>query len=740
MKKQVEKYRGRTFYKLLLSFFVLIFFCTSILTFLYIKNISDTNQTLRTSYEDMAKKMMQNSSRFVSRYGGLGSLLAETDELKTLAGMSSLSEEDETLLQFHRRLDSVYHSSMSGPGNVVYIQFQKAEAALSLSGRLVDENATEITENLGLTPEDWRQLTGSGGNQALFIQQEGMTFSRLMVSKEIYPDVLLIAAIAEENLTQLFQSYYLPAGSEVVLYTGNHNGLVFSDGENEFRHNLDLALYESEETTVIRPKGSFFLYRYAFPTENIHQAILIPDSISGNQSSMILTALAVTFLIWVFLGTGLSYFLATFLYRPVEQLISNLPVAYHHQKNTHEFSVIGKVVQDLYSEKLSFEQQIEKQNRLLGDHLLTRLLQRTIHLTTDIERALEQAGFPKAAAFVVAFLAAEVTETQEEDAGADALKICCDNVLETHGYTAYSIPHQEGVISVLRWEEGIYTDITAIQQSLESQYGKPISISLSNPHSHLTSLPDAYEEALHTMEYTLFIGEHGTVCRFSEQIEHLGDYSTSSKLLNKISKLIYTLQAEDFEQVISSLEKIFDDLEDSNSSMNIVVKQMEYIVDTILIATNYNQRLSFDKLKAMLKRYPLHKNNLQEIRRQLYSAIEDFQKQQIDDSRDKSRIEKIVEYIEGNYADPNITAATVAEKFNISISWMSYLFKKERQTGFLDSLHKCRIDKAKTLLLTTDQNIGSIAHLVGYSNAITMTRAFKRYEGITPSWYRSNLN
>ena len=107
---------------------------------------------------------------------------------------------------------------------------------------------------------------------------------------------------------------------------------------------------------------------------------------------------------------------------------------------------------------------------------------------------------------------------------------------------------------------------------------------------------------------------------------------------------------------------------------------------------------------------------------------------------EKRRIDKIVQYIQKNYTDPNISARSVAEHFEISISWMSNLFKRELNIGFLDCLHRYRIDEAKTLIGNTDESIHKIAEKVGYANYVTMSRAFKRYEGVTPRSYRAHMD
>ena len=82
----------------------------------------------------------------------------------------------------------------------------------------------------------------------------------------------------------------------------------------------------------------------------------------------------------------------------------------------------------------------------------------------------------------------------------------------------------------------------------------------------------------------------------------------------------------------------------------------------------------------------------------------------------------------------------MAEHFHISLPVLSNLFKSELNVGFLDYLHKFRIERAKELIVHTDHTIGDISAMVGYANSMTMNRAFKRYEGVTPGWYRQSAS
>lgn len=67
------------------------------------------------------------------------------------------------------------------------------------------------------------------------------------------------------------------------------------------------------------------------------------------------------------------------------------------------------------------------------------------------------------------------------------------------------------------------------------------------------------------------------------------------------------------------------------------------------------------------------------------------------------------------------------------------MFKKTTGIGFIQYLTRLRIEKAKLLLLTTDQKTNEIADSVGMENNRSFNRLFKRETGMTPSDFRKQM-
>ncbi|WP_291648251.1 response regulator [Clostridium sp.] len=95
------------------------------------------------------------------------------------------------------------------------------------------------------------------------------------------------------------------------------------------------------------------------------------------------------------------------------------------------------------------------------------------------------------------------------------------------------------------------------------------------------------------------------------------------------------------------------------------------------------------------------------------------------------------QYIINNF-NKNISLKEVADEVFLSQNYLSELFKKEVGEGFYDFLTEYRIKVAKELLITTNLKVYEIATKVGYNDAITFGRAFKKVTGYTPNSFRNN--
>ncbi len=99
-------------------------------------------------------------------------------------------------------------------------------------------------------------------------------------------------------------------------------------------------------------------------------------------------------------------------------------------------------------------------------------------------------------------------------------------------------------------------------------------------------------------------------------------------------------------------------------------------------------------------------------------------------------IEKVKEFVNQNYKDPELSLSSAAEFACVSTGYLSGLFKKEAGTNFVKYLTDVRMEKSMELLRTTDMKTYEIAYETGFANPHYFSVSFKKYTGMSPSDFR----
>lgn len=109
--------------------------------------------------------------------------------------------------------------------------------------------------------------------------------------------------------------------------------------------------------------------------------------------------------------------------------------------------------------------------------------------------------------------------------------------------------------------------------------------------------------------------------------------------------------------------------------------------------------------------------------------------QDITSIRTSGLIKDVTTYIEEHYAE-KITLEMLAEKINISIYYLSHIFKQYTNQTPIEYLNQYRLSTAANLLKTTNDSIMDISFECGYNNVSYFNRAFKSKYNMTPKEYR----
>ncbi len=114
-------------------------------------------------------------------------------------------------------------------------------------------------------------------------------------------------------------------------------------------------------------------------------------------------------------------------------------------------------------------------------------------------------------------------------------------------------------------------------------------------------------------------------------------------------------------------------------------------------------------------------------------------KKEIEIDNQISYVKNTIRFIRYKYSI-NIKVEDIADALGVNRSYLSRLFKEATGSTIQDYLLRYRMNEATKLLTNPDNSVSYVAFAVGYNDAFTFSKAYKRYTGISPSQVAGSSN
>ncbi|MCA9256147.1 MAG: helix-turn-helix transcriptional regulator, partial [Phycisphaerales bacterium] len=92
--------------------------------------------------------------------------------------------------------------------------------------------------------------------------------------------------------------------------------------------------------------------------------------------------------------------------------------------------------------------------------------------------------------------------------------------------------------------------------------------------------------------------------------------------------------------------------------------------------------------------------------------------------------------IDAEYANPDLTVATVARRLGLNRDYLSHLFRSQTGRRMSRQIFLRRMQQARSMLRSTSLQVRQIALASGFLNTDWFSHTFHELEGVTPSEYR----
>ncbi|NLB41081.1 MAG: helix-turn-helix transcriptional regulator, partial [Clostridiales bacterium] len=232
---------------------------------------------------------------------------------------------------------------------------------------------------------------------------------------------------------------------------------------------------------------------------------------------------------------------------------------------------------------------------------------------------------------------------------------------------------------------------------IKGEYNVHIDFAIGGLHTNLEGVPKAYSEAINAMEYSKVMGAEQVVFYDNVIRETVNSYYYP---IEQEYQLINCIESADYEAAANIFEEVFQkNYVDSTPSLDIAQCLMFDMISTVLKAVDglgqLEGRSYFDSTNPITE--VMQCRTLLEMKDKMLKILENaceyFEKQ--NSQTDYSIRDMVIDIIDNNFKDPNLSIASIAEQVNKHPYYVSRLFKKQTGDGILDYINKVRVDKAK---------------------------------------------
>ena len=108
-------------------------------------------------------------------------------------------------------------------------------------------------------------------------------------------------------------------------------------------------------------------------------------------------------------------------------------------------------------------------------------------------------------------------------------------------------------------------------------------------------------------------------------------------------------------------------------------------------------------------------------------------------NKNLSSIKRVIDYMNRHYAE-TLTARELALSSNFSEYYFMKMFRQYTGKTLIGYLNDLRLEKAKTLLMHSQDSVTEIALAVGFNNTSYFIKKFEQANGISPSKFRRKMS
>lgn len=446
--------------------------------------------------------------------------------------------------------------------------------------------------------------------------------------------------------------------------------------------------------------------------------MLIPEVQLAKSINGIRIISFASILLLLLLGCAVSYFLMKKNYQPLSKLMELF--AYPHGKRNedqNEYEWLAGSINSLMNKEQEIKKQLQDQKPLLKEVYLKKMISENEVFNPKTRKALEflDITFPYPSIQCAILFGKEIKP--------EMIKKITSSITNQHENKIYTIKQHDHWIMILN-KNKIEQDLFDEMSKHLHCYPAVFTLGVGRTYQELADIRRSFNEANIAADYRLLKGNERLI--MFDQIKKANQYYYYP--IEQEYQITSLLKSGNHEKAI----QIFEILLQKNLTRNISSETLRnFALDAQLTALKL--------LQNEQEFYTDEYENIQQIIDTIaktYEYVANLMEKQTS-AHHKNILEEMINYIDKNLNKQTLSLNEIADSFGYSTSYVSKMFKEHIGCNYLTYLHKERIDMAKKILILNRFDIKTIANQVGFESDTTFRRIFKKYEGLTPTQYKS---
>lgn len=579
-----------------------------------------------------------------------------------------------------------------------------------------------------------------------------------------YSEGAIVIHVDERYILETIRSI---GGTSEDVFVLNENGIVLSHTNiDQFLHNfsedpnIQVILNSNRESdyfiATVNGKKQLFTYVKSPQQKWIFVSVKPFDLLVSDISALRYFTWTVA-LSMIIIGFVLAYIAANRIYNPLGQLLAKVQSVSGKRtsgsiRRQNEYALLSEAFSSVIEQASSKELEVKHSLTVLKKTYLEHALKGTLHNLWSSNITIEELRDQFAAPYFTVILAkidhySTLNDKHSlQQLGLFRFAICniSQELLCTHGANDSIVIDEETVAILMQSDTAqlsasVFLTLGEIQHIIRNYFNLTITFSIGTSVDKQEHISSSYQLAQEYINYRLFFGHESIIHEelvLSRKLRNNGYPASAEKKLlealnlNHVAKIDQAINQ--FSKEISSMT-YYHTLSYANQLLITLMKEFD---GTLHIMQQHSK-----ECHDIINQLPN-----QETLSEIITCIKQFCEiittllEKKNSAKNRHIIEFVCQFLEENYYQSDLGVEVMADKVQLSSSYLGKLFKAHTQMSFNDYLRNIRLETAKQLLLNTDESVISISEKVGIASSNYFFSLFKKKYGISPSQYREQHN